>query len=85
MNLADDMNGVRNIIKYERRIEFMYEQKRYKDLVRWGDAEKAFEVWNVDNGGNRVFVVGKNELFPIPDTEISGNAGITEADQNPGY
>lgn len=82
---SDDINGIRNIIKYERRIELMYEQKRYKDLVRWGDAEKAFEVWDGDNDGTRVFVVGKNELFPIPDTEISGNAGITEADQNPGY
>lgn len=82
---SDDMEGVRNIVKYERRVELMYEQKRYKDLVRWGDAADAFVEWNSDNGGSRVFVVGKHELFPIPDTEISGNEGISTADQNPGY
>ena len=82
---SDDKDGIRNIIKYERRVELMYEQKRYKDLVRWGDAADAFVEWNSDNGGARVFVAGKHELFPIPDTEISGNEGIAAKDQNPGY
>jgi hypothetical protein len=84
-NFSDDKDGIRNIMKYQRRVELMYEQKRYKDLVRWGDAPDAFTEWNSDNGGARVFVVGKHELFPIPDTEISGNEGISTSDQNPGY
>lgn len=84
-DFSDDKDGIRNIVKYERRVELMYEQKRYKDLVRWGDAKAAMDQWNDDNGGARMFVVGKHELFPIPDTEISGNEGISAADQNPGY
>ncbi len=84
-DFSNDKDGIRNIVKYERRVELMYEQKRYKDLVRWGDAAAAFVQWNDDNGGSRVFMVGKHELFPIPDTEISGNSGISSSDQNPGY
>lgn len=84
-NFSDDVDGVRNIVKYERRVELMYEQKRYKDLVRWGDAADAL-VREDDNGNEiHLFVTGKHELFPIPDTEISGNEGISESDQNPGY
>ncbi len=82
---TDDKAGIRDVIKYERRVEFMYEQKRYKDLVRWGDAAQAMATWSEDTGESRVFVVGKHELFPIPDSEISGNKGMTPADQNPQY
>jgi hypothetical protein len=82
---SDDQTGIRNIVKYQRRIEFMFEMKRYRDLIRWNDAPAAFAQWIIDNGGNKVFKVGKNELFPIPDTEISGNSGISVTDQNPGY
>lgn len=82
---TDDKAGIRDVIKYERRVELMYEQKRYKDLVRWGDAAQAMTAWSEDTGENRVFVVGKHELFPIPDSEISGNEGIAPGDQNPQY
>ncbi|SNZ01750.1 RagB/SusD family nutrient uptake outer membrane protein [Flagellimonas pacifica] len=80
-----DQEGIRNVIKHQRRIEFMYEFKRLKDLIRWGDAEDA--LVREDDEGNEIqlFQVGKHELFPIPDVEISGNAGLTPADQNPGY
>lgn len=84
-NFSDDKDGIRDVIKYERRVEMMYEQKRYKDMVRWGDAKEALDLWAIDNETPRNFVVGKNELFPIPDSEMSGNKGITNADQNPGY
>ncbi len=80
-----DQDGIRNVIKHQRSIEFMHEWKRYKDLVRWGDAADAIII--EDENGNEVspFVVGKHELFPIPQAEIDGNAGLTATDQNPGY
>ncbi|WP_146901913.1 RagB/SusD family nutrient uptake outer membrane protein [Adhaeribacter aerolatus] len=36
-----DKNGLRTIIKRERRVEFAKEGLRYMDLIRWGIAEKA--------------------------------------------
>lgn len=82
---SDDQDGIRSVIKHQRRIEFMYEQKRFRDLVRWGDAPDA--IVNEDDDGNVTpkFIEGKHELFPIPAYEISGNSGISNSDQNPGY
>lgn len=80
-----DQNGIRNVVKYQRRIEFMYEFKRFKDLVRWGDAADALIREDDDGNEIQLFQEGKHELFPIPEVEINGNAGLTSADQNPGY
>ena len=32
-----------------------------------------------------VFKVGKDELWPIPKSELDSNMGMTPSDQNPGY
>ncbi|MCY4254497.1 MAG: RagB/SusD family nutrient uptake outer membrane protein [Flavobacteriaceae bacterium] len=80
-----DQDGIRNVIKHQRSIEFMHEWKRYKDLVRWGDAADAIVIEDDDGNETSPFVAGKHELFPIPQAEIDGNAGLTAADQNPGY
>ena len=64
-------------IVHERMVELAGEQVRFPDLVRWGMAAQVL--------GKYGFQAGKNEVFPIPDREISSNENITSADQNPGY
>lgn len=60
-------------IKNERRMEFAGEGLRFFDLVRWGDASAKL--------GNRGFVTGRDEIFPIPQRELQG----TKLKQNPGF
>ncbi|WP_264565009.1 RagB/SusD family nutrient uptake outer membrane protein [Flavobacterium sp. N3904] len=62
-----------DVIWNERRVELVGEGFRFFDLVRTGKAAAAI------NG----FVVGKNELFPIPLVEIQFSNGNWS--QNPGY
>ncbi|MCX2836597.1 RagB/SusD family nutrient uptake outer membrane protein [Salinimicrobium sp. MT39] len=64
-------------IVQERMVELAGEQVRFPDLVRWGLA--------ADYLGPYGFQAGKNELWPIPNDEISSNENITQADQNPGF
>lgn len=51
-----------NLMK-ERRLELAGEGHRFFDLVRWGTA--AAEL------GSKGFTAGKNEIFPIPQTELN--------------
>lgn len=60
-------------IKKERRLELAGEGHRFFDLVRWGDAAAKL--------ADRGFVAGKNEIFPIPSSELQG----TKLVQNPNY
>jgi SusD family. len=60
-------------IKKERRLELAGEGHRFFDLVRWGDAASKL--------ASRGFVAGKNEIFPIPSSELEG----TKLVQNPGF
>lgn len=60
-------------IHQERRIELAMEFERFYDLIRWEEAKTVLPH----------FVVGKHELFPIPQTEIDKSEGILT--QNPGY
>jgi hypothetical protein len=85
-----------NDIKLERQLELYCEGSRYQDLVRWGDAASVLAdqgksiptgifqdgvmLWNSNPAAG--FKAPKNELFPIPFTEISSNPNVN---QNPGY
>jgi hypothetical protein len=60
-------------IKAERRLELATEGHRWFDLVRWGDAASAL--------ASKGFVAGKNELLPIPLSDLAN----TKLVQNPGY
>lgn len=68
-----DIGELRAKIHQERRIELAMEFERFYDLVRWNEAKTV-----IPN-----FVVGKHELFPIPQTEIDKSEGVLT--QNPGY
>jgi hypothetical protein len=68
-----DIAELRAKIHHERRIELALEWERFYDLVRWDEAKDV-----IPN-----FVVGKHELFPIPQTEIDKSEGVLT--QNPGY
>ncbi len=68
-------NELREIILNERRFEFALENLRFWDLVRTNKAEAVL--------GQYGFRKGKNELFPIPQSEIDISQGKIK--QNPGY
>ena len=68
-----NQNELRDIILNERKLEFCFEGKRFFDLKRVGRLEEFL--------GPLGFKSGKNENFPIPQSEID----ITQMQQNPGY
>jgi len=76
-------------LRTERRLEFAMEGHRYFDLVRWGIADSVMnnylssesQIRSVLTGAN--FVKGKNEYFPIPQSEVDLLQGKIK--QNPGY
>ena len=61
----------------ERRWELAFEHDRYFDLVRQGRAAMVLQSIG------KPFVIGKHELFPIPQVQIDLSNGILI--QNPGW
>ncbi|MEO0581291.1 MAG: RagB/SusD family nutrient uptake outer membrane protein [Bacteroidota bacterium] len=74
-NTADAGSALLDAIYKERQLELATEGHRFFDLVRTGRA--------VEELGDQGFVAGKNELLPIPQTEIDVTEG--NLNQNPGY
>ncbi len=72
-----DQSMLREKIYRERRSELAMEQQRWFDLVRWGRAK------DVMTAVGKMFVEGRNELLPIPQTEVDLTGG--KIPQNPGY
>ena len=60
----------------EKFLELAHEGQRFWDLVRWDRASTELAGTGYSS---------KNDLFPIPITEIDKNSELTIADQNPGY
>lgn len=72
-----DQAQLRQAIWHERRVELAMEQHRWFDLVRTGRSLEVMKPLRPN------FTANKNELFPIPQTEIDLSEGALE--QNPGY
>lgn len=70
--LTTDKSEMIVAIRHERQVELGFEMHRFFDLVRWGIAADLMPE----------FKVGKNEFFPIPQTEIDLNPALR---QNEGY
>lgn len=66
-------------VLHERRIELAFEGQRWFDLITLGIADKTI---NGIGELGRAFVPNKQELFPIPQSELALNPNMT---QNPGY
>lgn len=83
VSAADDLEAA---IKHERRVEFAMECNRFYDLKRWNEYVEAmnnFSQHPAANGRGAGFTKGKNEVFPIPQSEIDRTGGSIK--QNPGY
>lgn len=72
---ATDQTAIRNAIWRERRSEFAMEFDRYFDVIRQGRGTAVF--------GPKGWRAGRNEIWPIPQTEIDLSGGTLT--QNPGY
>ncbi len=70
-----DQATLRTAIWHERRVELAMEFDRYFDVIRQGRAATVF--------GPKGWTANKNEVWPIPQSEIDLSAGILT--QNPGY
>lgn len=89
---AKSQDEVRKAIWYERRLELAMEWDRWFDIIRTGQAQEAIAKYNANQEEDRdlskdiVFEIGKNELWPLPQTfldEVQDNGRSVE--QNPGY
>jgi SusD family. len=82
-------NELRAIILHERRVELAFENKRWIDLVRTGNAITVMNAFGVSQKQRFSYlqpgtynVTQERLLFPIPNSEILLNDKLT---QNPGY
>ena len=97
VNKHTTQDGLRDIIRHERLIEFAFEGHRYNDLRRWKMAENYLNSpvkgWSVDETtedgfytlrdvGNRSFNSPRDYLHPISINELTINTNLI---QNPGW
>ena len=79
----------RKALQWERRLEFGTEGHRFFDLVRWGIAAQVLNNYLSVEKVRRpflstaIFTAGRDEYFPIPQSEITFTNGLYK--QNPGY
>lgn len=89
ININLSLDEVRRALRWERRLEFAMEGKRFFDLVRWGIAEEVMnQYFSVESDRrdylqNSVFTAGRDEYLPISQSQILWSDGLYQ--QNPGY
>jgi starch-binding outer membrane protein, SusD/RagB family len=80
VNLADvtttNQTTLRTAIWHERRLELAFEHDRWFDLIRTGQAASVMQTHG------KSFVVGKHELFPIPNAQLIQTPNM---EQNPNW
>ena len=69
-----DKQALKSIILHERRVELALEGQRYWDVIRTGNAAQIF--------GPLGFITDKNELLPIPQSEIDISEGAIVQNKN---
>ena len=74
---AVSQSNLRTKIWNERHVELAMEDDRFFDMVRQGNAGPVLRALG------KMFVDGKNEIFPIPDKQITLSGG--KLIQNPNY
>ena len=86
-----DQASAREAVRMERTLELSGEGHRFFDLVRWGIASEELNDYLqyeaqilVTKFGGASFTAGKNEYYPIPQTQIDLQ-GSDVLSQNPGY
>jgi starch-binding outer membrane protein, SusD/RagB family len=74
-----------DIVRHERRIETAFEGLRFYDLKRWGilkeravDLYMSYDKLQATAIQNRLFVVPKNNVWPIPQREIDANTALVQ-------
>ncbi|MBL4676543.1 MAG: RagB/SusD family nutrient uptake outer membrane protein [Mucilaginibacter sp.] len=72
---STEQGALRTAIYHERQVELAMEFDRYFDVIRQGRGTEVF--------GSRGWKAGKNEVWPVPQTEIDISGTILT--QNPGY
>lgn len=78
----------RKAVQFERRLEFGMEGHRFFDLVRWGNAAEVLNAYLAKESQKRTYLSGatfekgKDEYFPIPQTQIDIE-GSNVLKQNP--
>jgi len=82
----------RQAVRWELRLEFGMEGQRFFDLVRWGIASETLNDYIAKDVQFRSFLTGasfdagKDEYWPIPQSQIDQQNGEEEIlKQNPGY
>ncbi len=64
----------------ERRVEFLYENQRLYDLIRFGEADNVLQAFSDQNS---LFYTSGKKYLPFPQREIDNFPGLYN--QNPGY
>jgi len=64
----------------ERRVEFVYENQRLYDLIRFGEADNVLQAFSNQNS---LFYTVEKKYLPFPQREIDNLPGFYN--QNPGY
>ncbi|MEM7485508.1 MAG: RagB/SusD family nutrient uptake outer membrane protein [Bacteroidota bacterium] len=78
--LEEVANLTKDALLKERRVEFVYENQRLYDLIRFGEADNILQQFSDENS---LFYTSERKYLPFPQREIDNLPNFYE--QNPGY